>query len=143
MPRAVTGTKTTNKPKAATAAAKPTQPPKELSAADIAKKLKAAKLYKAIRQDLLDQLGRNGTTGRYYTDLVEDYMSMWVSKCLAVQDIQERGIIVDYNNGGGQVGKKKNDSVDIQIKVNAQMLKVLAELDIKPSQGDGADEDDL
>lgn len=30
-----------------------------------------------IKQDLLEQLERNVTTGQYYKDLVEDYMQMW------------------------------------------------------------------
>lgn len=119
------------------------EPKQELTAEQEAAKLKRCALYKTIRQDLLDQLRRNGTEGAYYADLVEDYMSMWVSKQLAAEDIQRRGIMVDYNNGGGQSGKKKNDSVEVQIKLNAQMLKVLSELGIKPTQGNGAGDDDL
>ena len=34
-------------------------------------------LREKIRQDLLDQLESDGTVGQYYTDLVDDYMSMW------------------------------------------------------------------
>jgi hypothetical protein len=94
-------------------------------------------LYVELKQDLLDQLDRNCTTGKYYTDLVGDYMDMWVTKCLLVDDIQQRGVLVKYDNGGGQKGKKKNDSVELRIKVNAQMLKLLSELGIKPSQSDG------
>ncbi len=104
--------------------------------------LKQTKKYRAIRKDLLDQLERNCTTGCYYTDLVEDYMEMWITKELAIADIHRRGLVVTYDNGGGQSGKKKNDSVDSQIKLNAQMLKILAEMGIKPSQGDG-DGDEL
>lgn len=98
--------------------------------------------YQNIKQDLLNQLERNGTFGKYYKDLVDDYMDMWVTKCLLVEDIRTRGVSVKYNNGGGQSGFKKNDSVDQRMKINAQMLRLLAELDIKPSQ-DGGEEDDL
>lgn len=97
----------------------------------------ASDLYRDIRQDLLDQLERNGTVGRYYTDLVDDYMDMWITKSLLVEDIQSRGVIVTYNNGGGQSGAKKNDSIEQRIKINAQMLKLLDSLGIKPSQTDG------
>jgi len=99
-------------------------------------------LYTEIKTDLLDQLDRNGTTGKYYVDLVSDYMDLWITKCLLVEDIQERGVSVEYDNGGGQKGRKKNDSVEQRIKVNAQMLKLLSELGIKPTQtgGDGDDE---
>jgi len=97
--------------------------------------------YKNIKQDLIDQLERNGTVGKYYEDLVNDYMDMWVTKCLLVEDIQNRGVVVEYDNGGGQKGKKKNDSVEQRIKVNAQMLKLLSEIGIKPSQAGGEDDD--
>lgn len=100
-----------------------------------------SKLYTEISTDLLDQLERNGTVGKYYVDLVCDYMDLWVTKCLLVDDIQQRGVSVEYDNGGGQRGRKKNDSVEQRIKVNAQMLKLLSELGIKPTQT-GGDEDD-
>lgn len=102
-----------------------------------------SELYGEIKQDLLDQLERNGTTGKYYNDLVNDYMDLWVTKCLLVDDIQQRGVTVKYDNGGGQKGKKKNDSVEQRIKVNAQMLKLLSELGIKPSQDGDAGDDEM
>ena len=52
--------------------------------------LKKTKLYKTIRKDLTDQLERNGTVGKYYFDLVEDYMDLWLTKVALVEDIQER-----------------------------------------------------
>lgn len=103
--------------------------------------LKRTRLYNAIRKDLLDGLDRNGTVGQYYSDLVEDYMDLWIAKSLAVEDVRRRGIVVTYENGGGQTGKKKNDSVELQIKLNAQMLKLLSEMGIRPSQGDGGGDD--
>lgn len=102
-----------------------------------AKKYLESEEYQKIKADLLDQMERNGTNGEYYIDLVNDYMDMWVTKCLLVDDIQERGATISYDNGGGQKGKKKNDSIDQRIKVNAQMLKLLAEIGIKPSRADG------
>lgn len=108
---------------------------------ELYKKYTRLKLYKEIKKDLLDQLDRSGTVGKYYTDLVEDYMDMWVTKCLLIEDIKDRGVKVYYNNGGGQSGYKKNESVDQRMKLNAQMLKLLSELGIKPSQ-DGEPNDD-
>ena len=101
-----------------------------------------SELYTEIKTDLVDQLDINGTTGKYYLDLVNDYMDMWVTKCLLVDDIQQRGVTVKYDNGGGQKGNKKNDSIEQRIKVNAQMLKLLNELGIKPTQDGGGDGDD-
>lgn len=95
-----------------------------------------SKLYKEIKKDLLDQNERNGTVGKYYIDLIEDYMDMWVTKCLLIEDIKKRGVNSEYNNGGGQKGIKKNESIDQLIKLNGQMLKLLTEIGIKPSQQD-------
>ena len=99
--------------------------------------------YGRIRQDLLDQLERNGTVGKYYTDLVEDYMSFWLDKQLLIEDIRSRGVVVTYNNGGGQSGKKRNDSIADKIKVNAQMLNILNAIGVKPAQGGDGVGDDL
>lgn len=107
------------------------------------KKYLESERYMEIRRDLLDQLERNGTVGTYYTDLVEDYMTFWVDKCLLTDDIQSRGVVVTYNNGGGQSGKKRNDSIADKIKVNVQMLNILNALGIKPARTDGDDDDPL
>jgi len=109
------------------------------------KKYLNSELYAEIKFDLLDQLERNGTVGKFYIDLVGDYMDMWVTKCLLVDDIQKRGVNIKYDNGGGQKGVRKNDSIEQRIKINAQMLKLLNELEIKPSNSYGSiggDDDD-
>lgn len=102
------------------------------------KKLLRSRLYKNIKADLIDQLERMGTVGQFFNDLVDDYMDMWVTKCLLIDDIQARGVTITYDNGGGQKGVKKNDSIEQLIKINAQMLKLLNELEIKPSNSYGS-----
>lgn len=97
---------------------------------------------KEIKQDLLDQLDRNGTTGKYYIDLVDDYMDLYDTKEKLIKDIKERGVTCKYQNGENQWGYKKNDSVDQLLKVNQQMLKLLDALGIKPSQDGDADGDE-
>lgn len=99
------------------------------------KKYLASEKYQIIKQDLIDQLERNETVGEYYTDLVDDYMNMWVTKNLLVDDIQQRGPMVKYDNGGGQKGKKKNDSIELLLKVNKQMLDILSKIGIEPTNG--------
>lgn len=89
------------------------------------------KRYKEIEKDLRKQLEMNGTFGTFYDDMIDDYMAMYVTKTLLVEDIQKRGTIVKYNNGGGQEGYKKNEAVEMFNKTNAQMLKLLAELGLK------------
>lgn len=91
-------------------------------------------LHNQIRDDLLNQLELNGTVGKQYDDLINDYMSFWITKGALQKDILDRGISCKYNNGGGQTGYKKNDSVAELVKVNAQMLKILAELNLRPTK---------
>ena len=98
-------------------------------------------IYEDIKTDLLDQLDRNGTNGKQYIDLIYDYMVLWKTKNLLIADIETRGVLSSYNNGGGQTGTRKNDSIDQLLKVNQQMLKLLDSLGIKPSQGGEVDED--
>ena len=107
------------------------------------KKLKESEKYEAIRKDLLDQLDRNGIYGKQFKDLVEDYISLWIVKNLLIDDIKSRGVSIKWNNGGGQNGYKKNDSVGELNKTNAQMLKLLNELGIKATVADSGDDDDL
>lgn len=103
-------------------------------------RIRRTKAYKTIKEDLLNQLERSGNLTEYYIDLVEDYMKMYIVKELANEDIESRGTSVEYNNGGGQKGWKKNDSVDQFLKTNQQMIKLLDMLGISPIAGD--DEDD-
>lgn len=96
-----------------------------------------------IKQDLLDQLDRNGTAGKYYIDLVDDYMNLLKTKNLLQKDIKEKGVSIKYQNGANQWGYKKNDSVDQQLKVNAQQIRILEYLNIKPNKLQDFDYDDL
>lgn len=84
-----------------------------------------------IKKDLIEQLERNGVYGNHYLDMVDDYMSLWDIKNELIKDIRSRGVTTQYNNGGGQSGYKKNDSIAELNKTNAQMLKILSELGIK------------
>lgn len=97
-----------------------------------------------IKQDMLDQLERNGVYGSQYTNLVDDYMSMWDIKNKLLRDIKKRGIDIKWDNGGGQKGIKKNDSLNQLYKINAEMLSIRKELGLQPAKNKAvADEDDL
>lgn len=89
-------------------------------------------LYKEIKEDLLLQLSINETKEKIYIDLVDDYMSLWDIKNRLIQDIRDRGVTVLWENGK-QNGYKKNDSISELVKVNTQMLKILNDLNLKPS----------
>jgi len=95
-----------------------------------------------IRQDLIDQLERNGVYGSHYLDLIDDYMSLWEIKNKLIKDIKKRGVVVEWQNGEFQKGHKKNDSISELNKTNAQMLKILSELNLKASSIEPADDSD-
>lgn len=86
---------------------------------------------KIIKDDLLKQLKENGLTRSYYISLVDDYMDLWDVKNELIAQIKEHGVMITYNNGGGQSGRKKNDCVPELTKLNAQMLKLLNELGLR------------
>lgn len=89
-----------------------------------------------IKNDLLDQLERNGVVGEFYVDLINDYMSMWDVKNKLIADIEKKGVSIRYQNGENQWGYKKNDSVGELQRINNQMLNILKHLELKPSKAD-------
>ncbi|KOA76604.1 RNA polymerase sigma 70 [Clostridium botulinum] len=105
-----------------------------------AKLQKLQGLAKEIQEDLLNQLKENETHGKHYEDLVSDYMALWDIKNRLIEDIRVNGVAIEWNNGK-QAGKKKNDSIGELNKTNAQMLKILSELGLKPSPKEVEDDD--
>jgi P27 family predicted phage terminase small subunit len=97
----------------------------------MAKKPNKKEIREGIKKDLLDQLERNGVFGKHYLNLIDDYISLWEIKEKLIKDIKKRGVSVEWDNGGGQSGYKKNDSIAELNKTNAQMLKILSELGLK------------
>ena len=113
----------------------------ERNAAEMVKTLESSRKYKKIKAGLVKQLKAKNADTPYFLSLIDDYMAMWVSKELLYQDLQERGCMVPYDNGGGQRGYRRNDSITDFNKTNAQMLKLLSELGIKP-ETIGTEDDD-
>ncbi len=98
-----------------------------------------------IKKDLLDQLERNKIFGRQYTDLIEDYMSLWDIKNKLIKDIKKRGVMVEWSNGPNQGGHKKNESIGELNKTNAQMLRILSDLGLKATklEAPGGDDEEM
>ena len=92
-----------------------------------------------IKQDLLDQLEREGVHGSHYVDLLSDYMALWDIKNDLIKDIREKGVSIKYQHGKNQWGYKKNDSIAELNRTNTQMLRILTELGLKPSKTADAD----
>lgn len=95
-----------------------------------------------IEADLLNQLKQKNVTYAHYIDLVKDYLSLWEIKNQLKEDIDMRGVAVHWCNGGGQEGCKKNDSISELVKVNNQMLKILADLGIRGADIKVVEEDE-
>ena len=97
---------------------------------------------KKIKDDLISQLEERGLEKRsHYVSLVDDYCRLWEVKDMLFDDISKRGVNVPYNNGGGQTGYKRNDSVSELTRVNAQMLKILSELGLRGADIEAKEEE--
>lgn len=96
----------------------------------ISERIRNSKKYFSIKESLIEQLRSQGTDTPAFVDLVEDYMSLWVLKQVMIIDIQMRGTVVEYNNGGGQTGTKVNESTAYLLKLSTQMLKILNQLNL-------------
>lgn len=105
-----------------------------------AENLKKTDRFAQIKSDLLYALERVGRRDAHDTDLVDSYMDLWCHYQMLKEDVNERGVYISYNNGGGQTGTKRNDSLQDELKVSAQMLKIREALGIKDIPSDAGDE---
>ena len=102
---------------------------------------------KKIYDSLKEQLLLTDNYNDYTEDLLRDYLTMYDTKCQLAQDIEDNGVSIEYDNGGGQKEKKSNPSIDLMNRTNAQMIKLLDALGLKPSKmnskssNDGDDDD--
>lgn len=88
---------------------------------------------KDVEKALMAQINPSGVSEqKHFLDLINDYMAMWNIKEKLIADIRERGAVVAYTSNNGTVNMKKNDSIDQLLKVNAQMLKILSDLGLRP-----------
>lgn len=109
---------------------------------------KIEKLQDVIREDLLNQLHEQEKFGKYFEDLVEDYVYNVGLKRKLQNDIDINGIRYKATTGNGYTTFKPNESIVNLHKTNAQMLKILSDLNLKepdsnPDNGAGDGGDDL
>lgn len=88
----------------------------------------------SIYRELKKQLIANNNYTAYTEELLQKYMNFTDIEDKLNKDILKRGVSVRWNNGGGQKGYKKNDSISELAKINAQKLKLLNSLGIKPPE---------
>ncbi|MGG0889934.1 P27 family phage terminase small subunit [Cytobacillus horneckiae] len=83
-------------------------------------------MRKNIERDLTKQLKEKAVVGNHYSDLIQDYLSLWDLKCELIDDIEENGIKVS-----GMHGPKSNPSINDLHKTNDRMIKILDALGLK------------
>lgn len=84
-----------------------------------------------IRNDLITQLEEQQKFGKHFKDMVEDYIYLVKLKIKLQEDINKKGIRYRVKSGNGFSSSKPNESVLNLLKVNAQMLKILQDLELK------------
>ncbi len=98
---------------------------------------------KDIIQSLEQQLAVKGATLAHYSDLLNDYMTLWETKNSLSADIKLRGVVYKDMSSVGVEMWKNNPSVKELVMVNRQMLTILKELKLSTDEVGGGDADDL
>ena len=110
----------------------------------ITQKEEVEEKIETIREDLKTQLLNQNKIGKQFDDMVEDYIFLVKLKEKLQYDIALKGIRYAGMTGNGYITSKPNESVVNLLKVNAQMLKILQDLELKapedgPKEGEGDD----
>lgn len=105
---------------------------------------KIADVKNSIKEDLKNQLLTQNKFGKHFDDMVEDYLYFFELKERLKFDIDINGIRYKTTGGNGFTTFKANESVERLQKTNAQMLKILQDLELKapeegPKEGEGDD----
>lgn len=100
-----------------------------------------AEKKEAIKEDLKNQLMSQNKFGKQFDDMIEDYLYLVGLKEILQRDIAENGIRYKTTGGNGFTSYKPNESCERLLKTNAQMLKILQDLELKAPEeaGDGDD----
>ena len=76
--------------------------------------------------------------------MIEDYLYFVEQKERLQNDLNINGLRYKTTGGNGFTTYKPNESYERLLKTNAQMLKILQDLELKtPEESDGEGEDDL
>lgn len=105
------------------------------------------KEFAQLKAELVDDLQARGLISQPYLDKAEEYMSLWCLKRMLEEDIAERGVYVEYQNGANQKGTTDNKSVEKLVRVSSQMLSIWSALGFKEQANSakpvGGDVDEL
>lgn len=97
---------------------------------------------KLIMQSLELQLKEQSKTGKYFYNLIDDYMYLYDLKEKLQKDIKKNGLRVEVVSGNGFKSLKANESVLNLLKVTAQMLKLLTDLGLQGPTSEEPNNDD-
>ncbi len=106
------------------------------------KKEENSKDYEELKEELKQQLVTNNNYNKVTKELLDKYVKYTMIEDKLIKDIDDRGVNVEWNNGGGQKGVKRNDSIAESTKVNAQKIKILDKLGIKAPESKGEGDED-
>lgn len=112
------------------------------------KDYKKTKQYRALKKELEDDLESRGLISEPYKDKVDEYMRLWCWLQMLNDDISERGVFIEYQNGENQKGTTDNKSLTIATRVSSQMLSIWAALGfkeqaVKAKAAAGGEDDEL
>lgn len=96
-----------------------------------------------LRRNMLDSLQRRGLTDQIYTDMVSDYIELWITRAALEADIRERGVLIYDAKRGLDV---ENCAVSARVRVSKQMANIYKalgcqELATKNQAPDGEDDE--
>lgn len=83
-----------------------------------------------IREDIITQLDSLSKFGKYYDDLVNEYLSLLTIREALKDDMYLKGVRYKFTNGNGKEQEKANESVTNLIKIEQIMLKISNDLGI-------------
>ena len=87
--------------------------------------------FQDLKKEMIDDLTARGLISKPYMDKVDEYMSLWCLSRMLEEDIADRGVYIEYQNGANQKGTTDNKSVEKLVRVSAQKLSVWTALGFK------------
>lgn len=86
--------------------------------------------FLAISNDIRMQLRTLSKTGKYYDDLINEYMYLLNVRETLKKDIKDKGVRYEFVNGNGKTQEKPNESVANLIKIEQLLLKISGDLQL-------------
>ena len=113
---------------------KSTSKPKNLERQDIEEQRKNNDRQRKVLKESLEYKTKLGLkdSDHKLEKKVEDYVFFFKVKNALIKDLEERGLVVEWNNSETSKGKKLNESLAMFLKVDTQMLNILKFFDLKP-----------